>query len=95
MLSLANSRLHLRVMLETSQVPSMSFADKLCIKYCVYNYDEDFCEGCGRNLDEITDWSKYSQQKKAEIADTSRKRLEESNVDRKHILNNRKNKNRK
>jgi uncharacterized protein len=59
----------------------MSFIDNLCIRYCVYNYDEDYCEGCGRNLDEISDWTRYSEEEKDAIAEESRKRLEQSKKD--------------
>ena len=51
----------------------------MCIKYCFYNYDEDYCEGCGRNLDEISDWMKYSEEEKALVAEESRKRLGKKN----------------
>lgn len=57
----------------------MSFIDSMCIKYCVYNYDEDYCEGCGRNLDEISDWMKYSEEEKALVVEESRKRLGKKN----------------
>ena len=57
----------------------MSFIDSMCIKYCFYNYDEDYCEGCGRNLDEISDWMKYSEEEKALVVEESRKRLGKKN----------------
>ena len=56
-------------------VSPMSSTDSPCIEYCIYNYEEDFCEGCGRNLLEISDWSKYSKDEKALVMETSEKRL--------------------
>jgi|TARA_R110000823_G_scaffold284812_1_gene403262 predicted Fe-S protein YdhL (DUF1289 family) len=53
----------------------MSFTDSPCIQYCLYNYEKDYCEGCGRNLLEITDWDQYSDNKKTLIVEDSRKRL--------------------
>ena len=57
-------------------VSPMSSTDSPCIDYCVYNYEEDCCEGCGRNLLEISDWSKYSECEKAAITETCSIRLE-------------------
>jgi predicted Fe-S protein YdhL (DUF1289 family) len=53
----------------------MSSTDSPCIEYCIYNYEEDFCEGCGRNLLEISDWSGLSKDEKALVMETSKKRL--------------------
>jgi predicted Fe-S protein YdhL (DUF1289 family) len=56
-------------------VSPMSSTDSPCIEYCIYNYEEDFCEGCGRNLLEISDWSRLSKGEKALVMETSKKRL--------------------
>ena len=56
-------------------VSPMSSTDSPCIEYCIYNYEEDFCEGCGRNLLEISDWSRLSKDEKALVMETSKKRL--------------------
>jgi len=53
----------------------MSSTDSPCIEYCIYNYEEDFCEGCGRNLLEISDWSRFSKDEKALTMEISKKRL--------------------
>lgn len=60
---------------QSNLVSPMSFADSPCIQYCIYNYEEDYCEGCGRNLLEIRDWSKYSNDKKALVIEESTERL--------------------
>jgi len=54
-----------------------AFTESPCIKECVYNYEKDFCEGCGRNLDEIGLWYTYSYQEKEFIITLSKKRLDE------------------
>ena len=56
-------------------VSPMSSTDSPCIEYCVYNYEKDFCEGCGRNLLEISDWSRLSKDEKVLVMETSKKRL--------------------
>ena len=56
-------------------VSPMSSTDSPCIEYCIYNYEKDFCEGCGRNLLEISDWSRFSKDEKALVIETSKKRL--------------------
>ena len=54
----------------------MSFTDSPCIQYCIYNYEKDCCEGCGRNLLEIGDWNKYYDDEKALVIGMSMNRLE-------------------
>ena len=54
----------------------MSSTDSPCIEYCIYNYEEDFCEGCGRNLLEISDWSRLSKDEKALVTEMCSVRLE-------------------
>jgi predicted Fe-S protein YdhL (DUF1289 family) len=46
-----------------------------CIQYCFYNYDDDLCMGCGRNYEEINDWTKYSDQQREEKMKQCKKRL--------------------
>ena len=48
---------------ETDTVPSP------CINICRMNERSGWCEGCGRTLEEIADWSAYSAaQKRAVLA---------------------------
>ncbi len=47
-----------------------------CIKVCYYDYDRDFCTGCGRTLDELSYWNEYNKQEKQEILKKSKKRLD-------------------
>ena len=54
-----------------------AFIESPCIRECIYNYEKDFCEGCGRNLDEIGLWHTYSYQDKQFIITLSKKRLDE------------------
>jgi len=48
-----------------------------CIAKCYYDHDADLCTGCGRTLDELTDWNYYDNQKKEEIIKKSKKRLDQ------------------
>jgi predicted Fe-S protein YdhL (DUF1289 family) len=38
-----------------------------CISICKIDQQTRTCEGCGRSLDEIRDWSKYSDQERLDI----------------------------
>lgn len=38
-----------------------------CIKICVIHPEERLCTGCLRSIDEITQWSKISNEARAEI----------------------------
>ena len=53
-----------------------------CISVCVLN-DEDVCEGCYRNAQEITDWTELSNPQKKQILVKVNERYKELN---KHLL---------
>lgn len=38
-----------------------------CISICKIDQQTRTCEGCGRSLDEIRDWSKYSDEERLDI----------------------------
>jgi len=38
-----------------------------CIKICVIHPAERLCTGCLRSIDEITDWSKMTNEARAEV----------------------------
>lgn len=38
-----------------------------CISVCKIDQETRTCQGCGRSLDEIRDWSKYSDQERLDI----------------------------
>ena len=48
-----------------------------CVRICYYNYDMDFCTGCGRTLDELSCWNDYTNQEKKEILEKCKKRLDD------------------
>lgn len=48
-----------------------------CIRECIFNYDEDYCTGCYRRLDDIWDWSGRSDSEKIEIIERAKKLKEE------------------
>lgn len=50
--------------------------DSPCISLCVYDYDRDYCTGCGRHLDEISNWDYYTPEQKQEILKKCEKRLD-------------------
>ncbi|WP_286233839.1 DUF1289 domain-containing protein [Thalassotalea sediminis] len=39
-----------------------------CIRKCCLN-DVDICLGCGRHVDEIVSWSKYTNEQKYQVLD--------------------------
>ena len=47
-----------------------------CIDICIYDFDIDNCTGCGRTLEEISDWNRYDNQKKLKIIKKCKKRLD-------------------
>ena len=51
-------------------------ADSPCVDYCVYDYEQDFCAGCGRSLEEISYWSRFTFEEKDQIIKKSKKRLD-------------------
>jgi len=50
-----------------------------CISVCLMD-DNDICVGCHRSSAEITDWFMASAQRKREILDRCRERLEASST---------------
>ena len=51
-----------------------SRADSPCVDLCIYDYDRDFCTGCGRTLDEVSYWNYFTPQEKQEILKYSKKK---------------------
>lgn len=50
-----------------------SMIESPCIKECIFNYEEDYCTGCYRRLDDIFDWSKKTDQEKKRIIQRAKK----------------------
>ena len=40
-----------------------------CTKNCSLNTSTNICEGCGRTLDEIIEWTRMMDQEKQEVMD--------------------------
>ncbi len=57
---------------------SATCVESPCIGVCYYDYDRDFCTGCGRTLDELSYWNDYSFEEQKEIIKKSKKRLDPS-----------------
>lgn len=46
----------------------------ICVSICKVDESNTFCVGCGRTLEEITEWFTASKDRKIEIAAAARKR---------------------
>jgi predicted Fe-S protein YdhL (DUF1289 family) len=46
--------------------------DSPCINLCSYDYGKDFCEGCGRTLEEISYWTYFTSKEKEQILERAR-----------------------
>jgi predicted Fe-S protein YdhL (DUF1289 family) len=53
-----------------------SRADSPCVDLCIYDYDKDFCTGCGRTLDEVSYWNHFTPQEKQQILKYCKKNLD-------------------
>ena len=53
-----------------------SYADSPCIDLCIYDYDRNFCTGCGRTLDEVSYWNHFAPQEKQQILKYCKKNLD-------------------
>ncbi len=38
-----------------------------CIGICKMSLKDDFCKGCGRSLNQISNWSNYNDEEKKDI----------------------------
>jgi len=52
--------------------PSPTIASP-CIKVCVLDARQ-VCVGCGRTLDEIAQWSRMTEEQRAQVVDQARRR---------------------
>jgi predicted Fe-S protein YdhL (DUF1289 family) len=53
----------------------MSAASSPCIRVCVIDPASQLCEGCGRTLQEIAEWSRLSESERRAIMATLSERL--------------------
>lgn len=53
----------------------------ICNKICKVDDSNRFCVGCGRTLEEITEWFTAGKERKKEIAALARKRTKEMKED--------------
>lgn len=47
-----------------------------CISVCVLDPDSELCEGCGRTLDEISQWSRMTEEQRRIVMTRLPERLE-------------------
>lgn len=38
-----------------------------CVGRCSTSFGGDICRGCGRTVEEIRDWNRYTEEKKREV----------------------------
>lgn len=48
-----------------------------CIKVCAIDGTTGWCLGCGRTLQEIAEWTRYTDQQRNSLMDDGKERLEE------------------
>ena len=48
-----------------------------CIKVCVLD-TRNVCVGCGRTIDEITQWSRMTEEQQRQVCDSARQRREQA-----------------
>ena len=53
----------------------------ICNKICMVDDSNTFCVGCGRTLDEITEWFTAVKERKVEISALARKRTKSLKAD--------------
>jgi predicted Fe-S protein YdhL (DUF1289 family) len=53
----------------------------ICKKICKVDDNNTFCVGCGRTLEEITEWFYASQERKMEIAVSAKNRIKKLKAD--------------
>ncbi|MGV2128784.1 DUF1289 domain-containing protein [Agrobacterium vitis] len=51
----------------TNAQASSPCATSPCIGICTLDETSAFCLGCGRSLDDIANWSRYSERQRTEI----------------------------
>lgn len=49
--------------------PDAGAIESPCIDICVIDEQSGYCEGCGRTLDEIAEWSSYTPAERRRIID--------------------------
>lgn len=53
----------------------------ICNKICKVDDTNTFCVGCGRTLEEITEWFTATKERKVEMAAAARKRMKKLKED--------------
>lgn len=61
----------------------MNAVSSPCVRLCVIDPASKLCEGCGRTLQEIADWSRLSEAQRLAIMATLEARLSNPTGDRK------------
>jgi|TARA_R110000850_G_scaffold160610_1_gene284984 predicted Fe-S protein YdhL (DUF1289 family) len=57
--------------------------DSPCVGICNIDFDAtDICQGCGRSINEIANWSVYTDEDKIVVNEQATKRMKEISFDR-------------
>ena len=57
--------------------------DSPCLGICNIDFDAtDICQGCGRSINEIANWSVYTDEDKIVVNEQATKRMKEISFDR-------------
>jgi|TARA_B110000438_G_scaffold138105_2_gene133424 hypothetical protein len=63
-----------------SKLTEIKTINSPCIGLCDIDFDfTDICRGCGRSIDEIADWSSYTDENKILVNEKAMQRMKENN----------------
>tara|TARA_B110000967_G_C18885189_1_gene563564 strand:+ start:2096 stop:2272 length:177 start_codon:yes stop_codon:yes gene_type:complete len=46
-----------------------------CVDVCEINSENNFCKGCGRSIDQITQWMSYTEKERNLIIENIKKKI--------------------
>jgi len=46
-----------------------------CISFCKMNLQDNLCVGCGRSINQITNWTHYTEKEKDKIIENVKKKF--------------------
>tara|TARA_R110002124_G_scaffold185097_1_gene352548 strand:+ start:57 stop:281 length:225 start_codon:yes stop_codon:yes gene_type:complete len=66
-----------------SMITEVRTVDSPCVGICNIDFDAtDICQGCGRSINEIANWSVYTDEDKIVVNEQATKRMKEISFDR-------------
>tara|TARA_R110002074_G_scaffold151795_1_gene305643 strand:+ start:48 stop:272 length:225 start_codon:yes stop_codon:yes gene_type:complete len=68
---------------QQSTITEVRTVDSPCVGICNIDFDAtDICQGCGRSINEIANWSVYTDEDKIVVNEQATKRMKEISFDR-------------